>query len=608
MRPKEITWQSLVGAFVVSTLIAMSYPYIVLKLGMGPNVSVLAAFLGALFLMATARRTRGQNAVRNNIIQTAATSATSTAFMCVVAAAFGYLNMNESVSLKVHITPWQMFSWLSLSGTIGVLIAALFRRYFIDDPEMIFADGVAAAETINVLDATGQEGGRKMRTLGFGAVVGVVIAFIRDGLHKLVTVPLMMRFAIGLDWSPLSFGTGLLISLNVGLSMLAGTILVALLGPQIMDLAGTQIVQQGVAPQYLNQVMDFIRAGAVPLPDSPERLFLTQHGGMTLNYLRGNHYPIIMLWFMWPATAMMITASLTAVLLKWRSIARMFQSLSLKKSPTTGRREDVSLKTIVWLTLALTTFLAYVQHEHFGMPVWQTVLSIVFSLPLILVGVRVLGETNQGPVSLMANALQAVFRLFSPHIGHNLVAAGMAGDINSQGEGTMQVYKTGHLVGSTPRILTWIQFSAIPIGAASVAIMYPILVQRYGLGEGLTAPTGLKLANMAVLMSKGLSAFPPGALAWTVVAAIVGVFLTLGKSIGKQAWLPSAAAFGFALILPGLLNVPIALGAICGWWWKKVAPEHYDRHRITLASGFIGGEALIAGLLLPILFYFGIIR
>lgn len=171
----------------------------------------------------------------------------------------------------------------------------------------------------------------------------------------------------------------------------------------------------------------------------------------------------------------------------------------------------------------------------------------------------------------------------------------------------MQVYKTGKMVGSNPRVLTWVQFWAIPIGAAAVAIMYPLLIRHYGLGgNGLAAPTGLKLANMAVLMSKGISAFPPGALLWTVIAAMAGVVMTVAKDKTGWPWIPSAAGFGFALILPGTLNIPIAFGAVVAWIWSKTRPESYERSCITVASGFIGGEALVAGLILPILFYFGI--
>src|SRR6516165_9045426 len=99
LRVVEITWQSVTGAFLVSSLVAGSYPYIVLKLGMGPNVSVVSAVLGAVFLNITSYKTHGRNRYLNNIIQTAGTSASSTAFMCVIAAAFGYLDKNETADI-----------------------------------------------------------------------------------------------------------------------------------------------------------------------------------------------------------------------------------------------------------------------------------------------------------------------------------------------------------------------------------------------------------------------------------------------------------------------------------------------------------------------------
>lgn len=607
MASKEITWQSMVGAFVISAIISMAYPYIVLKLGMGPNVSVLAAFLGALFLLIFARKTRGQNRLQNNIIQSAATSAASTAFMCVVAAAFGYLEMNESVPAEAHIKigAWQMFFWLFCSGAIGVFFSALFRRYFVEDPQMIFADGVAAAETINVLDSTeGKQGGSRLRTLGFSAVIGAVVAFFRDGVAVLHTWNFAGRFAIGMEWNVLSLGTGMLIGLNVGISMLAGTLAVYLFGPIIMDHAGLQIVLSNVAPEYVDQVRTLITSGAALTPEQTE--FLSQHGGLANRYMAGNHFSIAMLWFMWPATALMITAALTAVLLRWRSLVAMFKTLQVGKA-SGGSREDVSLRTIIIMSVTFTILLALFQHMNFSLPFWQTVLSVILGLPLILVGVRVLGETNNGPVSLMANTLQAVFRIFSPSIGHNLVAAGMAGNINSQGEGLMQVFKTGKLVGSTPRLLTWVQFFAVGIGAASVAIMYPILTNRYTLGEELVAPTGLKLSNMAVLMSKGIAAFPPDALLWTVIAGVLGVVLVVMRHFTHWGWIPSAAGFGFALILPGTLNLAVGIGSVAGWIWSKLDQESYEHHSITVASGLIGGEAIIAGLILPVLFYFGLL-
>jgi uncharacterized oligopeptide transporter (OPT) family protein len=72
-------------------------------------------------------------------------------------------------------------------------------------------------------------------------------------------------------------------------------------------------------------------------------------------------------------------------------------------------------------------------------------------------------------------------------------------------------------------------------------------------------------------------------------------------------WIPSVAAFGFALILPGDLNISIAAGGIAGWVWMKLARESYDRYAITVASGMIAGEALLAGLILPALAAFRVV-
>ncbi len=256
--------------------------------------------------------------------------------------------------------------------------------------------------------------------------------------------------------------------------------------------------------------------------------------------------------------------------------------------------------------MVLTLALGWIQYAQFGMSIAQTVIAVLASLPLMLVGIRVLGETNNGPVSAMSNALQALFAVFWPsHIGLNLIAAGMAGNTSSQAEGTIQDYKTGKLLGSTPRILTYVQLAAVPIGAAAVAIMYPFLVSRYGLGaDGLAAPTGLKIANMAILLSRGFEALPRYALEATVAATLLGIAVTAVRETSNARWtnwIPSIGALGFALILPGELNIPIALGGVAGWIWMKLSRPTYERYAITVASGMIVGEALLGGLVLPVL-------
>jgi OPT family oligopeptide transporter len=493
---------------------------------------------------------------------------------------------------------------------IGVVFTVIFRRYFLDDPKMIFADGVAAAVTIEVLDTEmkkyqaldvdRKQDGQRMRALGYSALASAIVDWLRDGMSLLPTLFLSQPYRAGFEWSLLNVGSGLLVGLNVGMSMLLGTLVITYgIGPWIIQSGiGQEIVQGQIADQYWGECQRLVAIAALQ-PD--ERLFLSSHCKLLEDMRTHNYFPIVLLWAMWPATGLMVAAAVMAVALRWRSIVDAFRRLHMAH----GRAgEDMSLKAIVLWASTLTIALALIQQAHFGMSILQTIVSVLASIPLMLVGIRVLGETNTGPVSAMANALQVLFGIFWPtHVGLNLIAAGMAGNTSAQAEGTIQDFKTGKIIGSTPRILTYVQLAAVPIGAASVAIMYPLLVGKYGLGgDGLTAPTGIKLANMAVLLSRGFEALPRYALQATIAAVVAGVAIAIIREKLQAAWvgwIPSVAAFGFALVLPGDLNISIAAGGIAGWVWMKISRETYDRYAITLASGMIAGEALVAGLILP---------
>src|SRR5262249_3969008 len=123
-----------------------------------------------------------------------------------------------------------------------------------------------------------------------------------------------------------------------------------------------------------------------------EKQFVKAYGNRMAEYMQHRYYNVVLLWVMWPATALMITSAMTAVLLKWRSIVASFHQL--RGQSRQENREDVSLTTIVVGSLLLTIALAFVQYHNFGMSYVQTAVAVLCSLPLILVCTRVLGETN----------------------------------------------------------------------------------------------------------------------------------------------------------------------------------------------------------------------
>src|SRR5688572_31416233 len=56
---RELTPRAVLCGLVVAAIMGASYPYMVLKLGFGPNVSVVAAFFGYLALGIAFRNTTG---------------------------------------------------------------------------------------------------------------------------------------------------------------------------------------------------------------------------------------------------------------------------------------------------------------------------------------------------------------------------------------------------------------------------------------------------------------------------------------------------------------------------------------------------------------------
>jgi uncharacterized oligopeptide transporter (OPT) family protein len=243
------------------------------------------------------------------------------------------------------------------------------------------------------------------------------------------------------------------------------------------------------------------------------------------------------------------------------------------------------------------------------MSVWLTLAAIVLSLPLMLVGLRVFGETNWGPISALSNMMQAIFGLIAPgQVLPNMVASGVTGTIASESEGLMQVYRTGEMMGSKPKYLTYVQLLAVPVGAATVAVVYPLLRDTYGIGgeNGLQSPISQKWAGFATLLSRGLSALPAGAIPALAIAVVLGIVFTVLEDTKAKKWTPSPTGIGIGMLVPGSAIVTMFLGALVAMALQRGKGEGENRTVTALASGFIAGEALIA-VIVPILVALGLV-
>ena len=578
----ELTLQSVAAAVVVAAIMGAAYPYMVLKLGFGPNVSIVSAFFGYLILSVIARKKYDR--FQNNIVQTAGTSAAQTAFMCGILATFEILRADKTTHFTLNPTPLQTFLWLTTAALLGVVLSAPMRRHFIVDQKLPFPDGMAAAETLLVLDPPHDAPPEQLAVARKAAMVmGVcllasgALMLVRDDSNLLSLIPggwdtgaltlgaaggafTVASMGVGVGYSLLSLGTGMIVGLRINAWMILGCVLGWILTPLLL-------IQNHI------------------LPDHPSRSQVLQ-------------------WVLWPGLGMMIAGGMTTLALRWRLLVRAFAALG----DVNG--EDAPLSWITGGVILLSIALCVIQKVFFGLPFWMSAVAILLSIPLMLVGLRALGETNWGPIGALSNLMQALFAGIAPgSLVANVVPAGTAGTIAVTSEGLMQDYRAGYIIGSTPRSMFIAQLIGAPIGAAALAFTYPLLVKTYGLiGDKaqLAAPGARRTAAFAQLLAAGVDKLPPSALWAGLAAAVLGsVFAVMEQNERLSRWTPSPVALSLGLLLPFSSISTMFLGAVVGAVWLARHPASATRYLIAVASGFIAGEALVA-VIAPVLIAMGL--
>jgi uncharacterized oligopeptide transporter (OPT) family protein len=371
----------------------------------------------------------------------------------------------------------------------------------------------------------------------------------------------LANMGVGVGYSLLSLGTGMIVGLRVNLWMILGCGVGWILAPLLL-------IQHHV------------------LPDHAARSAVLQ-------------------WMMWPALGMMIAGGMTTLALRWRMLVAAFRGLGDSGS------EDAPIRWVLAGVVVLAVALCVIQRMIFGLPIWMSAAAIVLSIPLMLVGLRALGETNWGPIGALSNLMQGLFAGIAPgNVVANVVGAGATGTIAVTSEGLMQDYKAGHLIGSTPRSMAIAQIMGAPIGAAALAITYPLLIKTYGLiGDHaqLAAPGARRTAAFAELLSAGAGKLPETAL-WAALAAVVlgCLFAALEQDPRLRRWVPSPVALPLGVLLPFSSVSTMLLGAIVGALWTARHPATAKRYLIATASGFIAGEAMVAAIVAPLVLALGL--
>src|SRR5205823_9907151 len=244
---------------------------------------------------------------------------------------------------------------------------------------------------------------RSARALGWAGLVALLLKFWSEGLalvsatlaplmistwiaalNQRLFGPVWMGRTVMLSWEPMFIAAGAITGLRVCWSMLLGS----------------------------------VTAWMIFVP------WLQRRG-----VVEGAGYGALVQWTLWGGVACMVSASLLAFALQWRTALRALTDLGAMVRG--GRRDDDPVAALEapasWFVagqLAAFVGLAWLGHRAFGMPYWQTALAVLLSFALALVACRVTGETDTTPVGAMGKITQLTFGALSPgNMNVNLMSA-----------------------------------------------------------------------------------------------------------------------------------------------------------------------------------------
>ena len=555
---------------VLGGLLSVCNLYSGLKIGWSNNMSVTAALLGFAVWRAISGATGrpGLTLLENNLNQTAASSAAAISSAGLVAAVPA-LTMLTGTELA-----WPLLAlWTFSVCCVGIAVAIGLRRQMIVVDQLPFPNGIAAAQTLEQMYASGRDALVRVGALTGAGVIAAAVKLAEHwkvlakvalpggytGVHGPVT---MNNLTLAVEPNLLMVGVGGLIGLRAGLSMLLGA-----------------IVAYGVlSPLALAE--GWTTGGAA------DKAWYTQ-----LNR-----------WLLWPGVALMVTSSLTSFAFSWRSFGRAFRKRAADE-PDEGNVSRTWFVRALVAALVLSVTLQVVLFDIFV--VWAT-LGVLLTFVIAVVAARVAGETNVTPVGPMGKVTQLFFGALEPgQVEPNLMAANVTGGAASQCGDLMFDLKAGYLLGAMPRYQALVQLLGALAGATIGSAAYLLLIpdpKTMLITEEWPAPAVATWKAVAEIFAKGFEAMPAGAPTAMLVGALAGIALAIGDKLAPKSisrFIPSASAVGLAFILPAYNSLSMTFGAIVAAIADRVSPSWSAKFVVVIAAGLIAGES-IAGVAIAI--------
>jgi OPT family oligopeptide transporter len=570
---KQLTVRAVIAGMVIGAVMCLSNLYVVLKTGWSMGVTLTACILAwAVFrVVQAARLSRSDFTILENNA------------MCSVASAAGYMtgggNMAAVPALLMLTgalpSTGPLILWLSVIAALGVFAAIPIKRQLINREQLAFPTGTATAETLRALHSHEGSGASKAKLLFGAAVIGAIVAWMRDAKASWMPFNLPAHFGfpfslkghaavdwtLGVEGSLLLFGGGSLMSFRTGWSMALGaTIAYGILAPMMVESGVIQVVA----------------------------------------------YKTIVQWTLWTGAALMVSSGLLAFAFQWRMIAASFSQLArlFGKSEKTGAEDP--LRDIEcpphWFPLGFATLgpvVIVLMIIMFGVPWWAAIIALPLALVMGVVAARVTGETDVTPTKALGPVTQLIYGGLVPaNIPVNVMSANVTGGIGLHAADLLTDLKSGFLLGANPRQQFYAQLFGVVAGAAIVVPAFNLLVPSADIlgTEKFPAPGALVWAGVSKLLSVGISALHPTARTAVAIGAVVGVVLALFEQFGPKhlrKYVPSASGLGVGFMIPAYNAFMFALGALSAELVRRRKGKEGDEITFPIGAGFIAGESLM---------------
>lgn len=551
-KTKELSLKSLVTGVVLGALLAPCNIYSGLKIGWSFNMSIIAALISYAFWqkMPVVRRSNF-TLLETNITQTSASAAGSILSAGLVAP-IPALTILTGYYFDYH----NLVIWLFSVSLLGIAVAVLLRKRMIEKEGLSFPMGVASAETLKELYSEGRQAANKLYALGAAALAAVGLKAYSEFVSVISRWPLKGTaafYGFGFDPSLLMAGFGLIIGTRSVFSLAAGAIFAWGIVAHILISHNIVTVKPGATLVYADAVE----------------------------------------WLLWPGVALMVTASITSFMLS------VIQSYKTKE----GHKADHSnynLLRVSFFIFAFSILAVLCQIHFFSIRWWVAILSVAVTFVLAVVAARVSGETGITPIGAMGKVTQSFFAVVSPaNVTDNLMTANVTGGAAGQCADLMHDYKAGYLLKASYKKQTAAQVLGIVSGAFAGSAAYMILVPDPAaqlLTPEWPAPAVQVWKSVAELFAAGVETMPEHAAVAAVIAAVVGVVMALTDTFLSRRFtrfMPSAAAFGLAFVLPAYSSLSIFWGGLAAFVLFKTRKEQANKYLLPVGAGLIAGESIV---------------